>query len=174
MQTEKVKGEGRIFSSIAEALMAFDKHELDLQAEITIRLKNVYPPHEHDTPKGWSFGKPLTLKTTLGRALFNEALPDNYPFINSVVDKKRLGQIINDLTEKYPKIQVAQILDLLKELGFRWATRSGVTISIDDVVEPPTKETLLKKAEETAAKVQKNFERGMISDAERRQELIDI
>ncbi|MFM7139172.1 MAG: DNA-directed RNA polymerase subunit beta', partial [Actinomycetes bacterium] len=134
LQTEKVKGEARIFSSVAEALMAFDKHELDLQAEITIRLKNVYPPHEHDTPKGWSFGKPLTLKTTLGRALFNEALPDNYPFINSVVDKKRLGQIVNDLTEKYPKIQVAQILDLLKELGFRWATRSGVTISIDDVV----------------------------------------
>ncbi|MFM9130695.1 MAG: DNA-directed RNA polymerase subunit beta', partial [Actinomycetes bacterium] len=132
LQTEKVKGEGRIFSSVAEALMAFDKHELDLQAEITIRLKNVYPPHEHDTPKGWSFGKPLTLKTTLGRALFNEALPDNYPFINSVVDKKRLGQIVNDLTEKYPKIQVAQILDLLKEIGFRWATRSGVTISIDD------------------------------------------
>ena len=174
LQTAGAKGEGRIFSSVAEAVMAYDRRELDLQSEITIRLRNVYPPHEHDTPKGWSFGKPLIMKTTLGRSLFNEALPDNYPFINSVVDKKKLGAVVTDLTEKYPKIQVAQILDLLKELGFRWATRSGVTISIDDVLEPPSKDALLKKAEDVAAKVQKNFERGMISDAERRQELIDI
>ena len=73
------------------------------------------------------------------------------------MDKKKLGAIVTDLTEKYTKIQVAQILDLLKELGFRWATRSGVTISIDDVLEPPSKNALLKKAEDVAAKVQKNF-----------------
>ena len=93
LQTAGAKGEGRVFSSVAEAVMAYDRHELDLQSEITIRLRNVYPPHEHDTPKGWSFGKPLTLKTTLGRSLFNEALPDNYPFINSLKVHHRDEQV---------------------------------------------------------------------------------
>ena len=173
-QTAGAKGEGRIFSSIGEALMAFDKHELHVQAQIKIRLQNVFPGSTDKTPEGWTFGNPLILETTLGRALFNETLPNNYPFANYEVDKKRLGNLVTDLTEKYPKIQVAQTLDELKDIGFYWATRSGVTISIDDVVPPPEKEALMKKSEDLAAKVQKNFERGMVSDLERRQELIDI
>lgn len=168
------KGEGRAFSSLGEALMAFDKKELDIQAQIKIRLQNVFPGASDKSPEGWTFGNPLILETTLGRALFNEALPNNYPFVNYDVDKKRLGNLITDLTEKYPKIQVAQTLDELKDIGFYWSTRSGVTISIDDVVPPPEKDGLMKKAEDLAAKVQKNFERGMVSDLERRQELIDI
>ena len=172
--TAGAKGEGRIFSSIGEALMAFDKHELHVQAQIKIRLQNVFPGSTDKTPEGWTFGNPLILETTLGRALFNETLPNNYPFANYEVDKKRLGNLVTDLTEKYPKIQVAQTLDELKDIGFYWATRSGVTISIDDVVPPPEKEALMKKSEDLAAKVQKNFERGMVSDLERRQELIDI
>jgi DNA-directed RNA polymerase subunit beta' len=173
-QTAGAKGEGRIFSSIGEALMAFDKHELHVQAQIKIRLQNVFPGSTEKTPEGWTFGNPLIVETTLGRALFNETLPNNYPFANYEVDKKRLGNLVTDLTEKYPKIQVAQTLDELKDIGFYWATRSGVTISIDDVVPPPEKEALMKKSEDLAAKVQKNFERGMVSDLERRQELIDI
>jgi DNA-directed RNA polymerase subunit beta' len=173
-QTAGAKGEGRIFSSIGEALMAFDKHELHVQAHIKIRLQNVFPGSTDKTPEGWTFGNPLIMETTLGRALFNETLPNNYPFANFEVDKKRLGNLVTDLTEKYPKIQVAQTLDELKDIGFYWATRSGVTISIDDVVPPPEKEALMKKSEDLAAKVQKNFERGMVSDLERRQELIDI
>ena len=173
-QTAGTKGEGREFSSVGEALMAYDKGELDVQAQIKIRLQNVFPGSTDKTAEGWTYGNPLILQTTLGRALFNETLPNNYPFVNHVVDKKRLGTLVTDLTEKYPKIQVAQTLDELKDIGFYWATRSGVTISIDDVVPPPEKEALMKKSEDLAAKVQKNFERGMISDLERRQELIDI
>ncbi len=173
-KTVGAKGEGRSFSSLGEAIMAYDKHELSIQSQIKIRLQNVFPGASDESPEGWTFGNPLILETTLGRAIFNEALPNNYPFVNSDVDKKRLGNLITDLTEKYPKIQVAQTLDELKDVGFYWATRSGVTISIADVIPPPEKEALMKKSEDLAAKVQKNFERGMVSDLERRQELIDI
>ena len=167
-------GEGRAFSSIAEALMAFDAHSLSLQAEITIRLTDGIPPEGFIAAEGWVPGEPFMLKTTLGRALFNEALPADYPFVNKQVDKKVLGQTVNQLAELYAKVDVANTLDHLKALGFHWATRSGVTISISDVVTPPRKAELLGVSEEKADKVQKQYELGLITDSERRQELIEI
>jgi DNA-directed RNA polymerase subunit beta' len=167
-------GEGRAFSSIAEALMAFDAHSLSLQAEITIRLTDGIPPEGFTAAEGWVPGEPFMLKTTLGRALFNEALPADYPFVNKQVDKKVLGQTVNQLAELYAKVDVANTLDRLKALGFHWATRSGVTISISDVVTPPRKAELLGVSEEKADKVQKQYELGLITDSERRQELIEI
>ena len=82
--------------------------------------------------------------------------------------------IVNDLAERYPKVEVAAALDALKDAGFHWATRSGVTVSIEDVVTPPRKAEILAAYEEQAAKVQKQYERGLITDDERRQELIEI
>ena len=104
----------------------------------------------------------------------NETLPADYPFVNEEVKKSRLGEIINDLAERYPKVQVAATLDALKEAGFRWATRSGVTISFADVVAPAAKAELLAAAEEKADKIQKQYDRGLIADSERRQELIEV
>ncbi|MEY4136104.1 MAG: hypothetical protein RL205_232, partial [Actinomycetota bacterium] len=173
-QAEGAIGEGRAFSSISEALMAFDAHSLSLQAEITIRLTDGIPPEGFEAPEGWVAGEPFMLKTTLGRALFNEALPADYPFVNKQVDKKVLGQTVNQLAELYAKVDVANTLDRLKALGFHWATRSGVTISISDVVTPPRKAELLGVSEEKADKVQKQYELGLITDSERRQELIEI
>ncbi len=173
-QAEGAIGEGRAFSSIAEALMAFDAHSLSLQAEITIRLTDGIPPEGFTAAEGWVPGEPFMLKTTLGRALFNEALPADYPFVNKQVDKKVLGQTVNQLAELYAKVDVANTLDRLKALGFHWATRSGVTISISDVVTPPRKAELLGVSEEKADKVQKQYELGLITDSERRQELIEI
>ena len=173
-QAEGAIGEGRAFSSIAEALMAFDAHSLSLQAEITIRLTDGIPPEDFTAAEGWVPGEPFMLKTTLGRALFNEALPADYPFVNKQVDKKVLGQTVNQLAELYAKVDVANTLDRLKALGFHWATRSGVTISISDVVTPPRKAELLGVSEEKADKVQKQYELGLITDSERRQELIEI
>jgi DNA-directed RNA polymerase subunit beta' len=115
-----------------------------------------------------------TIETTLGRALFNETLPANYPFVNEEVKKSKLGEVINDLAERYSKVQVAATLDALKEAGFRWATRSGVTISFADVVAPAAKAGLLAEAEEKADKIQKQYDRGLIADSERRQELIEV
>lgn len=162
------------YASVAEALMALDAGALDLQARVKIRIENTEPPHGWPVPEGWEVGQPFTLITTLGRALFNEALPADYPFVNDQVDKKLLGATVNRLAERYSKVEVAETLDQLKALGFRWATRSGVTISFSDVVAPPAKAELLALAEEKASKVQQQYERGLITDSERRQELIEI
>src|SRR5262249_18628481 len=146
----------------------------DLQAEIQIRLRDVAPPVGFTPPEGWTEGQPLRLTTTLGRTLFNEALPRDYPFVNYEVAKKQLSTIVNELAEKYPKVEVAAALDALKDVGFHWATRSGVTIAIEDVVAPPNKPQILESYERRADKVQLDYERGLITDDERRQDLIEI
>ena len=157
---EGAEGEGRAFSSIAEALMARDHGDLHLQAQIKIRLD------------GQNEGRPV--ETTLGRALFNETLPEDYPFVNEQVDKGRLGALVNDLSERYGKGIVAQTLDGLKEMGFHWATRSGVTVAISDFHMPDSKAALLADAEQKAEKVETQFHRGQLDDIERRRDLENI
>ena len=158
--------------------MAFDAGEIALQAHhAALRRRGPaagWAPASVAVPGGLAAGDVLLLETTLGRALFNEALPLWYPLVNIEVDKRVLGTIVNDLSARYPKAQVSATLDALKAAGFRWATRSGVTISIEDVVTPPKKAELLADAEGRAEKVQTQFERGLITDLERRQELIEI
>ena len=151
-------GEGRAFGSIAEAIMAHDQSSVSLQAKIKIRL----------TQTG------ETIETTIGRALFNEALPADYPYVDLDVTKKQLGAIVDRLAEFYPKVVVAETLDALKSLGFHWATRAGATIGIEDVVTPPRKKEILAGYETQAEKVQSQYEKGLITDDERRQELIEI
>ena len=114
------------------------------------------------------------LRTTLGRALFNELLPEDYPFVDYSVGKKQLSEIVNDLAERYPKVIVAATLDNLKAAGFYWATRSGVTVAISDVVVPEAKKAIVKGYEAQDEKVQKQYERGLITKEERTQELIAI
>jgi DNA-directed RNA polymerase subunit beta' len=165
------KGEGRAFSSVAEALMALDMGEISLQSKVKIRFNDIIPPLELED---WEEGQSITLETTLGRALFNDTLPADYPFVNYEVGKKAMGAIINDLAERYTKVEVAASLDALKDTGFHWATRSGVTVSIDDVTTPPKKAEILAEYDGQANKVQKQFERGLVTDEERRQELVEI
>jgi DNA-directed RNA polymerase subunit beta' len=171
-EREGQPGEGRAFSSSAEAIMAFDRGEISLQSRIKIRFADVVPPL--DLGADWEEGQAITLDTTLGRALFNDTLPADYPYVNYEVGKKALGAIVNDLAERYTKVEVAASLDALKDAGFHWATRSGVTVSIDDVVTPAEKASILEGYESQAAKVQQQFERGLVTDEERRQELIEI
>src|SRR6188472_121078 len=101
MQRDGAAGEGRAFGSVAEALMAFDRGELSPQATIKLRVRDVVPPLGYETPEGWEPGQPLTLETTLGRALFNEALPFNYAYVNDELGKKQIGVIVNDLAERF-------------------------------------------------------------------------
>ncbi len=173
-QKDGAEGEGRVFGSPAEATMAYDAGLLNLQATIRVRLREDVPPRDWEPPEGWEPGADFLLETTLGRVLFNEALPVDYPFVNYEVRKSQLGSIVNDLAERYPKVAVAATLDALKEAGFHWATRSGVTIAIEDVVTPKAKAGILETYEGQADKVQKQYERGVITDDERRQELIEI
>ena len=87
---EDVAGAGRAFSTMSEAQMAYDKGELDLQARIQIRLTNVVPPEDYEVPEDWQPGQPLRMETTLGRCIFNETLPADFPFVNYGVGKKQL------------------------------------------------------------------------------------
>jgi DNA-directed RNA polymerase subunit beta' len=167
-------GEGRVFSDIAEALMAFDRGEIALGSKVQIRFTDVTPPLGWVAPEGHVEGEPIRLETTLGRALFNEALPEGFPFVSYTVDKKKLSAIVYDLAERYPKVQVAATLDALKEAGFHWATRSGTTVALSDVVPPANKTQILEAYETRADKVQSQYERGLITDEERRSELIEI
>lgn len=172
---DEAKGEGRAFGSVSEAIMAFDAGTLDLNAAVSIRMDDYVPDVKvSDLPEGWQLGEPLLVKTTLGRALFNELLPVDYPYENDVVDKKRLSAIVNDLAERYPKVDVAESLDALKSAGFYWATRSGVTIAISDVATPQIKTEILGAYEEQALRKQQDFELGLTTDEERRNELIEI
>ena len=170
---EGATGEGRVFSSVAEAIMAKDSGSLDLNAVVTLRLTDVVPA-EGEAPEGWAPGTPLLMKTTLGRAIFNEALPADYPFVGELADKGQISVIVNDLAERYPKVEVAATLDRIKDAGFYWATRSGVTVALSDVLTPPSKAGILAGAEGKAAKVQSQYDTGLITDEERRQELIEI
>ncbi|MBX9243235.1 DNA-directed RNA polymerase subunit beta' [Actinotalea ferrariae] len=172
---EDAVGAGRMFSSVAEAIMAFDQHSLDINAVVTIRMADLVPGDgDHGLPEDWQPGDVALVRTTLGRALFNELLPVDYPYVNGVVDKKKLSAIVNDLAERYPKVEVAASLDALKEAGFHWATRSGVTIAISDVATPSEKAAILEEHEARAEKIQGQYDRGLITDDERRQELIEI
>ncbi|MDR0783077.1 MAG: DNA-directed RNA polymerase subunit beta' [Propionibacteriaceae bacterium] len=163
-------GEGRAFSSVAEAQMAFDRGEIMVGSPVKILIHEFQPPAGVTARPDGSF----IIDTTLGRALFNQALPEDYPYVNEVIGKKKSGQIINDLAERYSKIQVATTLDNLKDIGFRWATRSGVTVSIADVETPSSKPEILAGYDAKAAKIDKLYERGAVTEDERRQELIQI
>ncbi|NHN55200.1 DNA-directed RNA polymerase subunit beta' [Calidifontibacter sp. DB0510] len=171
-------GQLRSFVSAAEARMAFDRGEIKLGSLVSIRLREQVPPAGFELPEGTETDElgraTFALDTSLGRVLFNEALPEDYPYLNEVVDKKALSGVVNDLAERYPKVQVAASLDALKEAGFYWATRSGCTVAISDVQTPDRKIEILGKYEPKAAKVQGQYERGLITDEERREELVEI
>ncbi|KIU02308.1 MULTISPECIES: DNA-directed RNA polymerase subunit beta' [unclassified Frigoribacterium] len=171
--TEGAEGEGRAFSSVAEAILAKDQGSLDLNAMVKIRMNGVHFA-EGEAPEGYEVGQDILLETTLGRALFNENLPADYPFVQQVTDKGMLSTIVNDLAERYPKVAVAAALDNIKDAGFYWASRSGVTVALSDVLTPPRKPEIVAGYEKQAAAVQSEFDKGLISDAERRADLIKI
>ncbi len=190
--TEGAKGQGRIFSSLAEAEMALDLHEIDMQAEVLIRM-----PADFVLPEGW---KPREIKvvdpngrddldvvkeehfqdgttlfaTSYGRVLFNETLPVDYPFVNEPVGKKQLSRIVDDIATRYSTAQVAASLDALKDTGFTRAPWSGVSFAFSDVIEPAERDKYIARYEDEAAKVNENYEMGLMTEDERRQELVDL
>jgi len=170
---EGATGEGRAFSSVAEAILAFDQKSLDLNAKVRIRLTDVYFG-EGEGPEGFEQGGTALVETTLGRALFNETLPADYPYIEAVADKGKISAIVNDLAERYPKVEVAAALDRIKDAGFHWATRSGVTVALSDIITPKDKPEIIAKHEKRASKIQGEYDKGLIDDASRRRELIEI
>ena len=170
------KNEGHAFSSVSEALMAMDRHEIELYTKVKIRLggDQFVAPEGWEAPEGYKPGDPVLLDCTVGQVLFNQALPKDYPWFSGVADKKGLGSLINDLAERYPMDVVARALDNLKNSGFYWASRSGVTVAVSDIATPAEKPAIMERYEKQAAAIQDDFEIGTIDDEERRQELIKV
>jgi DNA-directed RNA polymerase subunit beta' len=170
--------ESGVYSSPAEAIMAYDRESLSIRARIKVRLRQQRPPVELEAAlfgdEGWKPGDAWTAETTLGRVLFNELLPKGYPFVNKQMHKKVQASIINDLAERYPMIVVAQTVDKLKDAGFHWATRSGVTVSMADVLVPPNKAEILDGYEEKADVIEKKYQRGGLTREERTDALVTI
>ena len=163
------------FSSFAEAVMAYDFGKLHVNAACDIRFEEgIVAPKGWQAPADWSEGDPITLRTSLGRALFNTSLPETFPYVNYVVDKKQLGNIVNALAENYSRVEVAASLDALKANGFYWSTWSGITVAFADVVSPEAKQEILVRYENEAAEIEEQFELGALTEDDRYASLIDI
>jgi DNA-directed RNA polymerase subunit beta' len=179
------KGEGRVFRHLHEVRHALDAGVVDLHARVTWRRPVLASGAEADVggpgqgPGEGSPDEPLSYElteTTPGRIIFNTALPDDFPFVNDIVGKRArsLGSIVEVLASRYPRVTVADSLDKIKELCYHYATKSGLTISLEDVKVPPNKAEIVARHEADAEKAESQFKRGIITDDERRQKEIEI
>jgi DNA-directed RNA polymerase subunit beta' len=167
-------GEGTAFTSPDEAILAFESQDaknpwLHLHAKVKVRTTRPVPGASEENGNGTRI-----VETSVGRIMFNEALPADYPFVNEQIGKGEMGRVTDTLITTYESTQMAAALDNLKSLSFRWATRSGVTFALDDVAVPPDKPKILDRYEKEAEKVESQYSRGLLTDDERRQELIEI
>jgi len=185
-EAEEDKPATGVFSSYAEALMAYDRGTVGLQAPIKVRIDHLRPPkeiEEEQFPDGWTKGQAWMGYTTIGRVMFNELLPWNYPYLEGIMVRKGggsgnkvlIGDVVNDLANKYPMITVAQVLDNMKDAGFYWATRSGVTITMSDVLVLPNKTEILESYEKEAERIERKYwEQGALTERERYDRLVEL
>jgi DNA-directed RNA polymerase subunit beta' len=154
-----VKGEGKIFNSFEEAKLSYELGALDLRAEIEVRNQE---------------GNGQRSKTSVGRIIFNEGLPPELGFYNKTIDKSALKQIVAECYTLLSDEDMAVVLDSLKQLGFHYATKSGTTIAMSDVEVPPSKSKLLEAAEERANIIENQYHRGLITEDERYNGVVEV
>jgi DNA-directed RNA polymerase subunit beta' len=163
--TEKVKGEGKAFYSPEEVIIAYNEGQLDLHAYIKVK---VTVRNEND-----ELEKKL-LETTVGRVLFNQFTPTEVGFVNQLLTKKSLREIIGNIIKWTNVPKTAKFLDDIKTLGFRMAFRGGLSFSINDLIIPDTKEELLVNAKSEVEEVWDNYNTGLITNNERYNQIVDI
>jgi DNA-directed RNA polymerase subunit beta' len=164
------KGEGTVFRRLDQVERAVESGEVSIHALVEYRGEE--HPDLVDTPANGS--RATYHRTTPGRLLLNNALPEGYPYVNRPVRKREMTELVDHLAIEFPKALAARALDDLKSLCFNWAMRSGLTISINDVQTPTDKYDILDRHEVEADKVEKQFRRGIITDGERKQKEVEI
>ena len=162
---EGVKGEGKYFSSPNEAIAAYEFGIVDLRAKIKVLAT--------DTPKYKKFNSSI-FETTPGRLIFNTALPSDFEFINKDIDKKTLAKIVSEIIERYGIEGSPEILDKIKEFGFYYSTKSGISWGIDDLKVPQEKGEIIKEAEKKQEEIDRLYEKGLITDDERYKKILEI
>ena len=179
-EREGDKGEGMLFKSINEAILAYENHYVTLHAKIRCKVKKEFLQEDGSKKEEG------IIETTVGRLLFNEIIPQDLGFIdrslpenrflpeiNFLVKKKNLKQILEKVMDVHGAMQTALTLDDIKSIGYKFSTRAAMTVSIHDMTVPETKESLLEEAQKTVDRIAKNFRRGLITEEERYKEVIE-
>jgi DNA-directed RNA polymerase subunit beta' len=179
------KGNGTVFSSFDEALQAYELGRVSLHARIQVAI----PQHQLEsemiqTSCGVVARDDLTLLpnskktyglvTTVGRIVFNEALPETIRFKNEIQDKSTLRDVVAEVYAEYSQERTAAVADEIKRLGFHYATRSGITMSVSDITIPLEKPQILERAETEVLQVQEQYEEGLITEEERYRKAVDV
>ena len=178
MEVPGEKGEGNYFSSPEEAIIAYENKEVGMHAKISVRMSKIDEEGNEKHRK---------VETTVGRIIYNKGIPQDLGFvdrtnpenefepeINFVVNKKKLGKIIEKSINKYGLNPSAELLDYIKATGFKYSTTGGITVSIEDVKVPEAKKEILAKAQADVDNVLKQYKRGLITEDERYQSVIKI
>jgi len=174
------KGEGRVFASLDEVLLALDAKEVTTQTPIKLRIKGDFIDltQEHDTQDILSAAVQeniyRVINTTVGRVIFNDQIPEGLPFINGTMKKKGLTSIVNFCHIRLGHEMTVKMLDDLKALGFLYATKAGISIGIDDLVTPEAKKTLVATAEKDVIDVEQQYLDGVITNGERYNKVVAI
>ena len=174
-------GEGMLFKSIDEAILAYENHFVTLHAKIRCKVRKEWVSEEGKKEKLEGI-----IETTVGRLLFNEIIPQDLGFtdrsipenrllpeINFLVKKKNLKQILEKVMDVHGAMQTALTLDDIKSIGYKYSTKAAMTVSIHDMTVPASKEDLLEQAQSTVDRIAKNFRRGLITEEERYKEVIE-
>ena len=165
---ENEKGEGKIFSSPEEVILNYELGKISLGAKIKI------PENTLKRSETFKFNKLKLIETNCGRIIFNSILPDDYQYLNLVVDSKILSQIITDLMGKHSEEEVVEILDRIKELGFEYSTLSGISLGMDDLIVPKGKKELIEKAEKEIDVIENYFKKEFLTLEEKRSKTIGV
>ncbi|HKQ51651.1 MAG TPA: DNA-directed RNA polymerase subunit beta', partial [Pyrinomonadaceae bacterium] len=174
------KGEGRVFASLEEVLLALDAKEVTTQTPIKLRIEGdlIDLTQEHDTQDVMRAtvqeNVRRVINTTVGRVIFNDQIPPGLPFINGTLKKKGLQSIVNYCHIRLGHEMTVKMLDDLKNLGFLYATKAGISIGIDDLVTPEAKKTLVAKAESDVIDVEQQYLDGVITNGERYNKVVAI
>jgi DNA-directed RNA polymerase subunit beta' len=160
----KVPGEGLTYYSPEEVIIAYEEGRADLHADIKVRVKK--PDAEGNLVS-------QIIETTVGRVMFNEAVPDEVPFVNQLLTKRNLKKVISNIIELTDLSVTAKFLDEIKEMGFNWSFKGGLSFNLGDLINPTIKERTLIDAQQEVDEVWENYNMGLITNNERYNQIID-
>jgi DNA-directed RNA polymerase subunit beta' len=163
------KGEGLVFGSTDEVLVAYEDGSAQLHAAVKLRVGDLYDFDEKKVIPGRQI-----ITTTVGRVIFNQVLPEGFGYVNNELNKTNVGIIVSDCYKRFGHSRTIQLLDDIKRLGFEFATQGGISIGVDDLTIPKEKAAVLKEARDEVNKVEEQYRRGIITDSERKSKVIDI
>ncbi|MEF8847150.1 MAG: DNA-directed RNA polymerase subunit beta' [Candidatus Paceibacterota bacterium] len=163
---EGKKGEGQAFGSIKQAKLAYEFDKIDLRAKIKVRVEGMNIENQEKLDGA-------LIETTVGRLIFNEVLPEEFPYQNKQIDSGAMNSIIGRVFDRYD-VNQGDFLDKLKDLGKEYSTWSGVTWGIDDLKQPEKKEKIIEEGLEKEKEVDEQLEKGLLTEEERREQLIEI